>query len=107
MNPGALNKKLDFKELVEGTDATGAPYSDFEHDFFAWGRIVANQGQQIFRAGKYDSEVDGYIEIYFRQDLTHDHIIEDIETGREYEVDSYFDPNGRKEKLRIIYTEVK
>ena len=106
MNPGELNRKLNFKKLVEETDATGAPYKDYEHDFFAWGKIVPNSGQQIFRSAKYESEVDGYIDIYYRIDLTADHIIEDIETGDEYEVESYFDPNGRKEKSRCIVKKV-
>lgn len=105
MNPGKLNKYLEVQKGVEKTGPSGGTYTDYVFDFNAWGAVIPNRGQREFQSGKYDAEVDGIVEVRYRDDYTKNHRIQLEE--RILSIDASYDPTGQKRRLHLVYTEVE
>ncbi len=90
-NPGNLRTRLKFKKAVQKKDSTGSPYTDYVEDFFCWGKINPNRGQEMFQSDKFKSEVDGMVEIRYRTDLSAKHQIGVVsQEGKEWEDDTEY-----------------
>jgi len=107
MNAGRLRTKLEVQSATEIVDDTGGHYTEYTDDFEIWGNITPNAGQNIFRSAKDENEVDGMIEIRYRDDITDHHRLKVVGTDRILEINSYFDPDGKKSQLNLFYSEVK
>ena len=99
MNPGMLRKKLEFYELEEGFDDSGAPEGSYQEvpAFTVWGRYTGTAP---------GDNADGLFEIRYRDDIAKNHKVIDVETGNVYKVADVYDPDGRRRRLHIVFKEV-
>ena len=105
-DPGRLNHYLEIQEGVEKTGPSGGVYTEYVKDFNAWGSITPNRGQREFQSGKYDAEVDGIVEVRYRDEYTKNHRIKVVGEDRILRIDAFYDPTGQKRRLHLVYTEV-
>ena len=106
MPAGDLRYKLEIQKPVEAVDSSGGPYKEYIKDFECWGSIMANNGQKVFRSARFDVQVDGLVEIRFRNDITADHRVKVLDEDRILKLKGVYDPTGLKERLYLVYAEV-
>ena len=82
-NPGNMRTRIEMQKAVQLKDNAGGPYTEYVEDFFCWGNIIPNGGQEMFQSDKFETEVDGLVEIRYRTDLTAKHRIKVVSPAGE------------------------
>ncbi|MGX5439076.1 phage head closure protein [Bacillus thuringiensis] len=73
MNPGKLNKRLNFQlKDVGAKGPDGEPIDSFKDEFTVWGSFSFLKGREYFQAASINSEIQGKTEIRYRDGVTAD-----------------------------------
>ena len=108
-NPGELRTRVEVQKPIQKTDKSGAPYTDYEDghedNFCVWANIIPNRGQEMFQSDRFETEVDGIVEIRYRTDITAEHRLKILGTDRILTIESYYDPEEMKSRIFIPFVE--
>lgn len=111
MRSGLLRNLLTIETYEEDTDETGQPIEDWKYYCKAWGNIRPLRGDHYWASQQAQSDVTGEVDLRYIPGLV-DKLSDDVEkvrvkySSRVLQVKSFFDPDERGRKLRLMVKEV-
>ena len=104
MNPGKLNRRITFCQLVDQVNELNQDVQDLQEIKTVWANIIPLKGKEYFEAKRTEHSVDHKIVTRYHSWMKPDMI---IRCGkREFEIESVINVNDANYELNIMVREV-
>lgn len=101
---GQLNQRITIEEDTGVKNSVGQKVEAWGTLATVWGRVRALTGSERFAAQQLLAELSYEITIRFRTDINETHRIV-LTDGQTLDIQSAFDPDGRRRELKILCKE--
>ena len=102
---GRLNKRAALQSATNATDAQGGHAKTWATYATVWAYVTPVSGRETLAAAQVTASYATAVVIWYRADVSvQDRIVVE---GRTLQIESLQDPDGRKDELRLLCSEVQ
>ena len=104
MQAGKLRHRVTIEQVTSTRDSMGVPEETWSTLATVWAEVAAVSGREFVEGFRTQAEVTHSIWIRYRSDVTAR--MRCAEGSTHYDIVAVLDPDGRKEKLRLMCREI-